>query len=194
MGGARVEWALLAWLSTGCAAYLEDGGDELSSPDDWRAEFGTPAYGYSEAIEESQEERELAEYSTGAPQGQQALPAVRSWVIVCPAAPPSLAPIIDRTIKRHNNDLRVCYNRALRRDGSLRGRVALQFMIGNDGRVPAVVVTRSEIDDPRMMRCLGEAVKRWRFDLPSDAGASFVTKPFVFSIPPETRTAHSPRG
>lgn len=74
-GGARSSWALMVWLSSGCAAYLEDEGHRLSSPDDLAAEFGAPAYGDAESVEESGEERELAEYGTGAPRMQQAPPA-----------------------------------------------------------------------------------------------------------------------
>lgn len=86
---------------------------------------------------------------------------------------------VRRTITRHRNDLRACYNRALRHDRTLTGRVVLSFLIEHGN------VTNTSIDafDPAFESCLTQAVRRWTFPSPDGAGRVLVHYPVVFSIP-----------
>ncbi|MBV1858058.1 MAG: TonB family protein [Nannocystaceae bacterium] len=93
---------------------------------------------------------------------------------------------VQRTVRRHENDVRVCYNAALRRDPTLRGRVGLEFVIDPDGTVPNATIASAGLRDAEMHRCLVSTVKRWRFPTPPGTGTVVVHYPYVFSVPSET--------
>lgn len=104
----------------------------------------------------------------------------RLRVVVTEPSPP----LIRSTVRRHANDVRACYNRALRRDPTVEGRVTVQFVIDPDGKVPAAAMHDTEIDDPLMVNCITRAVRRWTFPVSPDSGTSLVRYPWVFSLPP----------
>jgi outer membrane biosynthesis protein TonB len=57
--------------------------------------------------------------------------------------------------------LKACYERALRREPSLRGRLSLRFTILSDGAVDDVAVTRNELG-AGVARCVTSTVRGWR--------------------------------
>lgn len=85
---------------------------------------------------------------------------------------------VHRTITRHRNDLRACYNRALRHDPTLTGRVVLSFLIEQG------TVTETSIDtpDPGFEACLNQTVRDWTFPTPEGAGRVVVHYPVVFAV------------
>ena len=99
-------------------------------------------------------------------------------------ARPSIAAIdIRRTVQRHENDVRVCYNHALRRDPTAAGRVTMTFLIQSDGTVPAAYGESAALDDPELFVCIARAMKGWTFPVPVGAAPAVVHYPFVFSVP-----------
>ena len=88
---------------------------------------------------------------------------------------------IRATVRRHENDIRACYNRALRSDRTLQGRVIMRFVITGEGTVGAAEVASAQIDDPPLHGCLVETVKRWTFPAPPGSGVSVVNYPYVFA-------------
>ena len=88
--------------------------------------------------------------------------------------------IIRRIVRNHINEVKHCYNEALTRDPAAAGRVTMQFVISPSGAVTVAVVSKSEIDDKELGVCIGKAIKRWKFPVPSDAGNAVVNYPFVF--------------
>jgi hypothetical protein len=95
---------------------------------------------------------------------------------------PSLAASeIRRTVQRHENDIRVCYNHALQRDPVAAGRVSMQFLIAVDGTVPVAFVESSAIDDWRLHECISATIRRWTFPVPPGVRPSVVRYPYVFS-------------
>jgi hypothetical protein len=78
-----------------------------------------------------------------------------------------------------------CYDRALRTDPSLKGRVVLAFTIARDGkgggRVEAVdVLNESTLRDPQMIRCLRRSFFRVRFPSPPGRENVNVVYPVMF--------------
>jgi len=85
---------------------------------------------------------------------------------------------VRRTIQRHRNDLRVCYNRALRHDPQLAGRVMLTFMIEGG----AVTKTKIDATDRDFETCLDRTVRRWTFPSPPSMHPVVVNYPVVFAL------------
>ena len=71
------------------------------------------------------------------------------------------------------------YNRALRRDPSLQGKIVLELTIAPSGVVTACAVISSELQDPEMERKLVQRVKMFRFQ-DKDVATVTTTKPIDF--------------
>jgi TonB family protein len=84
---------------------------------------------------------------------------------------------IRRTVRRHLNEVRFCYEQQLMSRPDLEGRVAVQFLVNADGSVlTSSVVDRSgPVGD--VGSCVSQSVRRWTF--PASQGPTRVTYPFV---------------
>lgn|GEM_PF-2406929 len=87
--------------------------------------------------------------------------------------------IVRRIVRAHINEVYRCYALGLGRRPRLRGRVAVDFTIGPDGRVSKVKISRSSLGDKRVERCIAAAVRRWQFPKPRGGAEVRVTFPFV---------------
>jgi hypothetical protein len=87
--------------------------------------------------------------------------------------------IVRRIVRAHINEIRSCYNMGLTRDPSLAGRVEVQFLIGEHGKVDSSVVASSTLGDATVEACMAKAVKRWSFPRPQDGGTVAVAYPFL---------------
>lgn len=88
---------------------------------------------------------------------------------------------IRRVVRRHHNEVKFCYEQALRARPDLEGRVTTRFMISPTGAVAASVVQSSTLQNGEAEQCITQAITRWSFPAPSDGGMVSVTYPFVFS-------------
>ncbi|MCB9625350.1 MAG: TonB family protein [Sandaracinus sp.] len=77
--------------------------------------------------------------------------------------------------------VKFCYEQALRARPDLEGRVTTRFMISPTGAVAASVVQSSTLQNGEAEQCITQAITRWSFPAPSDGGMVSVTYPFVFS-------------
>lgn len=86
---------------------------------------------------------------------------------------------IARVMKRQLKALRDCYERALKRDRTLKGKIVIRFEILESGRTANV-----DIDDRMgssdVAKCIEGRAKYWRFPKP-DGGSVFVSYPVVFT-------------
>lgn len=89
--------------------------------------------------------------------------------------------VIRRVVRRHHNEVKFCYEQALRARPDLEGRVTTRFMISPSGAVAASVVQSSTLGSGEAEQCITQAITRWSFPAPSDGGMVSVTYPFVFS-------------
>jgi len=83
---------------------------------------------------------------------------------------------IQITFDRNKGGIYSIYNRALRKDPSLQGKVVLKITISPSGKVTACNIVSSELNDPKLERKLVQRVKMINF------GAANVA-PFTFSYP-----------
>jgi outer membrane biosynthesis protein TonB len=88
--------------------------------------------------------------------------------------------VIRRTIGRHVNEVRFCYEQRLNARPDLQGRVSVKFIIGPSGVVRAAVVAESDLADATTEQCIASAVQRWTFPAPN-GGLVVVNYPFVLS-------------
>ncbi len=86
--------------------------------------------------------------------------------------------VIRRIVRAHINEVRYCYNQGLTRDATLGGRVAINFTINADGKVPSSVVNETTLKSAEVGNCIAQAVRRWTFPKPK-SGTVDVIYPFV---------------
>lgn len=86
---------------------------------------------------------------------------------------------IAAVMRRKLKAIRSCYERALKRDRSLKGKVVIRFEIMENGRTSNI-----EFDDrmgsSAVVSCIRTRAKSWRFPRP-DGGSVFVAYPIVFT-------------
>ena len=70
---------------------------------------------------------------------------------------------IERVFQKEKGAIFSIYNRALRKDPSLQGRVVVELTIAPNGSVTSVNVVSSELGDPAVERKLALRIKRFKF-------------------------------
>lgn len=89
---------------------------------------------------------------------------------------------IRRTVRRHINEVRHCYERELQARPDLAGRVSIKFVIAPTGAVQSSLVANSSVGDANVEQCISTAVRRWGFPEPDNGGVVAVTYPFMLSV------------
>ena len=87
---------------------------------------------------------------------------------------------IGKVVKRRVKAIKTCYEKQLKRNPSLAGKVKVQFTILGSGRVGEVQALENTMGETAVAQCIVSRVKRWRFPKP-DGGSVTVAFPFVFS-------------
>ncbi len=88
--------------------------------------------------------------------------------------------VIRRSIRRHINQIRYCYEQQLARQPNLEGRVQIRFVIAPSGAVTTSTVAGSTMGNPAAEQCIARAVQRITFPQPEGGGVVIVTYPFMF--------------
>jgi hypothetical protein len=101
---------------------------------------------------------------------------------------PTPAPRIDKmqveyVLVSHKEEIRACYEAALRRNHRASGVVKIQWVIDLRGRVRDPRVVRSEIEDAALSTCLSARIMGWTFPRPVNGPVSF-EYPFQFQLRP----------
>jgi len=84
---------------------------------------------------------------------------------------------VRRTIRRHINEVRFCYEQQLQGRPDLEGRVTVAFTISPSGVVQSANVASDSTGNGQVSSCISSAVRRWTF--PEAAGVTGVSYPFV---------------
>ncbi len=93
--------------------------------------------------------------------------------------------VVQRAVEGRVNDIRRCYARALVRNPRVRGRIAVRFVAGADGRVGRVSRFGSELQDPDLEDCVQERFEGLVLP-PPERGIVTVTAPFMLIPAQET--------
>ncbi len=90
-------------------------------------------------------------------------------------SPQEVAKVVNRRI----GAIKGCYERALRRNPNLEGKITVRFTIAGSGKVSTARTTLNELSS-EVGNCIVSAFKRFRFPQP-DGGALTVEYPFLFT-------------
>ncbi len=86
---------------------------------------------------------------------------------------------IARVVDSHTGAIRYAYNRELRKNPALKGKISLRFTIAADGNVTDCRLDESTMNWGPLETALVEMASKWRFP-PIPEGVVTVTYPFVF--------------
>ena len=87
---------------------------------------------------------------------------------------------IERVFDANKGRIYTLYNRALRENPALQGKVVLRLTIAPDGRVTFCEVVSSELNDPELERGLVQRVLQFQFEARDDVEPITTTKPIDF--------------
>lgn len=99
------------------------------------------------------------------------------------AGPPQLLSreAVQQVIRQWYPEVRGCYEREVRNQPNLRGKVVVRFMIGEEGKVLTVDMDSSEIDSPEVIDCVRKLFGLMEFP-PPEKGMILITYPFEFEM------------
>ncbi len=80
-------------------------------------------------------------------------------------------------LRRRQRDIERCYERGLAQNPQLRGRLVIQFTVGEGGRVTDARLRENSVSDS-VGTCIVGQVRRWRFDEPQ-GGSVTVRRPYI---------------
>lgn len=91
------------------------------------------------------------------------------------------ANLVVRQIKRRLSAIKACYERQLRNNPALAGKVTIEFTIQPRGNVTGVKVKQNTTNDDSVAACVKTTVSRFRFNPGPDGGSVTFAYPFVFA-------------
>jgi hypothetical protein len=97
-----------------------------------------------------------------------------------PAVDGELDPsIVAKEVRSRLGAIKACYERALKRNPNLSGKIVIHWTITAAGTVSGVDVENDTLGDNEVASCIKSLITRWRFPAPS-GGSVEVSFPFVF--------------
>jgi outer membrane biosynthesis protein TonB len=97
-----------------------------------------------------------------------------------PAVDGDLDPnMVAKEVRTRLGAIKACYERALKRNPNLSGKVVIHWTITQAGTVSGVDVEQDTLGDAEVASCIKSLIARWRFPAPS-GGSVDVSFPFVF--------------
>ncbi|RME27495.1 MAG: hypothetical protein D6806_04560, partial [Deltaproteobacteria bacterium] len=87
---------------------------------------------------------------------------------------------IVKRIRRRLGGIKHCYEKRLKRNPQLKGKVVIRFVIHPGGKVISVEVVENTTGDPEVASCIAARIRAIRFP-PTDGGETAVTYPFILA-------------
>ena len=90
--------------------------------------------------------------------------------------------VVERVVRRHRAQIKYCYELELMRTPGLEGKLVMQWVIGQDGKVRSAK-SRAEgttLANEALTRCIVNKVRTWVFPSPKGGGVVIVNWPFMF--------------
>jgi outer membrane biosynthesis protein TonB len=87
---------------------------------------------------------------------------------------------VTKVLKRHGNEVRSCYEQALRLKPTLAGKIAVKFIVGASGDVLQTEIASDTLNDENLKACMLNVVRSWKFPEPKGGGNVSITYPWVF--------------
>jgi TonB family protein len=89
--------------------------------------------------------------------------------------------LVVQMIKNRIGAIRACYERELKQNPTLAGKVTIQFTIEQQGNVSGVKVSDNSTGSDAVGQCVANAIQRFRFNPGPDGGSVTFSYPFVFA-------------
>lgn len=89
--------------------------------------------------------------------------------------------VVVNLIRQRISAIRACYERELRRNPQLNGKVTVEFTIQTTGTVSGVRATENTTGDDAVAACVVSTVQRFRFNPGPEGGSVTFSYPFVFA-------------
>ncbi len=107
--------------------------------------------------------------------------------VICKDCTPKLPPGYDRdlvlkVVRRHQNEIRFCYESELVKSPDLGGKVTVAWTIGASGAVQMAQIAESGLSNESVENCIVQRVKRWTFPEPKGGEEVAITFPWVFKV------------
>jgi outer membrane biosynthesis protein TonB len=97
-----------------------------------------------------------------------------------PAVDGELDPgLVAKEVRARQGAIKACYERALKRNPTLSGKIVMTWTITAAGTVSGVDVETDTLGDSEVASCIKSLIARWRFPAPA-GGTVTVSFPFVF--------------
>jgi hypothetical protein len=88
---------------------------------------------------------------------------------------------INAVVDENFSQIRYCYNRALRSNPSLKGKVVSKFVVGGNGEVLSSKIGSSTLLNPSVENCIAGRISTWHFPKPRGGGQVTVNYPFLLN-------------
>ena len=88
---------------------------------------------------------------------------------------------VRRVFRRHQAQIKHCYERQLEKDRRLRGRLVLKLTIDGNGRVSAAEIGESELANEALHACITDGARKWEFPVVGDHEVYTIAYPYVFN-------------
>ena len=88
---------------------------------------------------------------------------------------------ISAVVRRNLGGIQGCYDRAMKRELTLSGRLIVRFVISESGSVGETEIEETSIRSDLMLNCVRATISAWRF--PKSKSECAVAHPFVFTPP-----------
>jgi len=86
---------------------------------------------------------------------------------------------VTKTVRKNMPALRNCYEKALKKNPTLEGKISVKFTIGTNGRVTSASAASDSIGDASVSSCVIDKFRGFVFDKPEGGSVSYVY-PIVF--------------
>ncbi|MFZ5445728.1 MAG: AgmX/PglI C-terminal domain-containing protein [Myxococcota bacterium] len=90
--------------------------------------------------------------------------------------------LILKVVRRHQNEIRFCYESELQKTPELAGKVTVAWTIGPTGAVESAEIAESGLSNANVEACIVQKVRRWSFPEPQGGQEVAITFPWVFQV------------
>lgn len=87
---------------------------------------------------------------------------------------------LGKYIRMRIKSVQACYEKELKRNPSLKGKIVVRFLIMTTGKVSEVSIDQNTMGDDEVASCIVNTIRRWSFPLKPEEDSP-VSFPFVFS-------------
>jgi TonB family protein len=90
--------------------------------------------------------------------------------------------LVLKVVRRHQSEIRYCYESELQKHPELGGKITVAWTIGSSGSVESAEVAESGLRNETVESCIVQRIRRWNFPEPKGGQEVAITFPWVFQV------------